>query len=90
MRRLFVIVVATLAALAIWTGVFLAGTLEGWWRRPLAPPGNVDDLTVLMEARRTLTRLGAGALAILVAAGFLGWRFRRPAHAPGASGRRTT
>ncbi len=52
--------------------------------------GNVDNLTVLMEARGTLTTLGAGALAILVAAGFLGWRFRRPVHAAGARGRRTT
>ncbi len=52
--------------------------------------GNVDNLTVLMEARSTLTTLGAGAVAILVAAGFLGWRFRRQAQAAGASGRRTT
>ena len=37
MGRVSLIVVCTVLALAIWTGVFLAGTLEGWWRRPLAP-----------------------------------------------------
>ena len=66
----------------------LATRLAGEW--VFWHTGNVDNLTVIMEARRTLTTLGAGALAILVAAGFLGWRFRRPAHAAGASGRSTT
>lgn len=34
------VVLGTLAAGIVWTGVFVAGTLEGWWRRPLAPAGN--------------------------------------------------
>ena len=36
MRRWILLGVATLGVLAVWTVVFGAGTLEGWWRRPLA------------------------------------------------------
>lgn len=45
MRRLLFVGLATIVALAIWTGVFLAGTLEGWWRRPIAPRGDTAAFT---------------------------------------------
>jgi CubicO group peptidase (beta-lactamase class C family) len=41
------IVLGTLAALVIWTVVVIGGTLEGWWRRPLAPR---DDRRAFVEA----------------------------------------
>jgi len=28
-----------LLASVLWTGLFVAGTIEGWWRTPIAPPG---------------------------------------------------
>lgn len=40
MRRSIVIAFSTFVTLVAWTGVFVAGTLEGWWRRPLAPRGD--------------------------------------------------
>lgn len=39
MRRLMIIGATALAALLVWTVVVVVGTLEGWWRRPLAPVG---------------------------------------------------
>lgn len=39
MGRFLLIALLSLLALAIWTGVIVAGTLEGWWRKPLAPRG---------------------------------------------------
>ena len=33
-------VVLTLLALFVWTGVFVGGTIEGWWRTPIAPAGD--------------------------------------------------
>jgi CubicO group peptidase (beta-lactamase class C family) len=40
MRRLLLCLLATLTVLAAWTAVVGIGTLEGWWRRPLAPRGD--------------------------------------------------
>lgn len=54
MRRLIFVGLATLVALGLWTGVFLAGTLEGWWRQPIAPRGDtrafMDAATRMIEA----------------------------------------
>lgn len=46
-RRVSRIVLGTLAAGGVWTGVLVAGTLEGWWRRPLAP---ADDRPAFIAA----------------------------------------
>jgi CubicO group peptidase (beta-lactamase class C family) len=62
MRRLILIALATLGALALWTGVFLAGTLEGWWRRPIAPPG--DGAAFLAAASRFADEAKPGAFAL--------------------------
>jgi len=51
MRRLILTALVTVCALAVWAAVFLAGTLEGWWRRPLAPPG---DAAAFMAAATRL------------------------------------
>ena len=47
MRRVFFIVLSTILALAVWTGIFIVGALEGWWRQPLAPSG---DSRAFMDA----------------------------------------
>jgi CubicO group peptidase (beta-lactamase class C family) len=55
MRRLIKTALATLVALLIWTGVFLVGTLEGWWRQPLAPRG---DTPAFMAAATRMIEAG--------------------------------
>ncbi len=62
MRRLIVVVVTTLVALAMWAGVFLAGTLEGWWRRPLALPG--DARAFMAAATRMIQEESSGNLVL--------------------------
>ena len=61
MRRLISIALATIVVLAIWTGVFLAGTLEGWWRQPLAPRG--DARAFMAAATRMVQAESPGNLA---------------------------
>lgn len=40
MRRLLKFVLFTALALSVWTLLVVAGTLDGWWREPLAPRGD--------------------------------------------------
>ncbi len=47
MRRVFFLVLSTILALAVWTGILIAGALEGWWRPSLAPSG---DTRAFMDA----------------------------------------
>ena len=35
-------ILLTVLALVVWTALVVAGTLEGWWRRPLAPSGDTN------------------------------------------------
>jgi len=62
MRRLIYIALATVAVLAIWTGMFLAGTLEGWWRQPLAPRG--DARAFMAAATRVIREESPGNVAL--------------------------
>ncbi|MFP6806457.1 MAG: serine hydrolase domain-containing protein [Pseudomonadales bacterium] len=39
MRSFFAVLLATLAGLVLWTTLIVKGTLDGWWREPLAPTG---------------------------------------------------
>ncbi len=61
MRRILVIAIATVVALAIWAGVFLFGTSEGWWRRPLAPRG--DAAGFMTAATVKIETAAPGSLA---------------------------
>ncbi|MFD3264774.1 serine hydrolase domain-containing protein [Phenylobacterium ferrooxidans] len=61
MRRWILLGVATLGVLAVWTVVFGAGTLEGWWRRPLAPQG--DTAAFAAAADRMIAAESTGNLA---------------------------
>ena len=58
---------ATLGVLAIWTAVFLAGTLEGWWRQPLAPRGDARAFAV--AATRVIQAESAGNLGFTLIEG---------------------
>ena len=46
MRRVSFIVLSTILALAVWTGILIAGAVEGWWRQPLAPSGHTRAFMV--------------------------------------------
>jgi len=61
MPRFLLIGLSTGVALAVWTGVFLAGTLEGWWRRPLAPRG--DPAAFMAAASAMIESEKPGSLA---------------------------
>lgn len=67
MRRLTCVGLATLVALFLWTGVFLAGTLEGWWRQPLAPRG--DTRAFMAAATRMIEAGTPGNLAFQLIGG---------------------
>lgn len=62
MRRWILLGVATLGVLAVWTVVFGAGTLEGWWRQPLAPRG--DTAAFAAAADRMIAAESTGNLAL--------------------------
>lgn len=61
MRGWILFGLGVLAALAAWTVVFGAGTLEGWWRRPLAPRG--DTAAFAAAADRMIAAESTGNLA---------------------------
>ncbi|MDO8914009.1 MAG: serine hydrolase domain-containing protein [Phenylobacterium sp.] len=61
MRRWILLGVATLGVLAVWTALVGAGTLEGWWRRPLAPQG--DTAAFAAAADRMIAAESTGNLA---------------------------
>lgn len=72
MRRWILFGLAVLGMLAAWTVVFGAGTLEGWWRKPLAPRG--DTAAFAAAADKVIAADSTGNLAFtLIEAG-------RPVH----------
>jgi CubicO group peptidase (beta-lactamase class C family) len=64
----------TLLLLILWTAGLLAGTLFGWWRRPLAPS---DDTRAFMQAAVPLINAGnrANTALILIENGAIGAEF---------------
>jgi CubicO group peptidase (beta-lactamase class C family) len=55
----------TMLALAGWTALVVAGTLEGWWRTPLAPSGNTDAFRTAAVVRIDQQHKGNVAFALL-------------------------
>lgn len=64
MRRLILIGLAALVGIGLWSSVFLVGTLEGWWRRPLAPRG--DTQAFMAAADRMIAAEKPGNLAFVL------------------------
>jgi CubicO group peptidase (beta-lactamase class C family) len=65
MRRLMFCLLATLAVLAAWTAVVGLGTLEGWWRRPLAPRGDTAAFARAMDRMVEAQSRGNIAFALI-------------------------
>lgn len=62
MRPLMACLLATLTVLAAWTTVVGLGTLQGWWRRPLAPRG--DAAAFARAADRMVEAESRGNIAV--------------------------
>jgi CubicO group peptidase (beta-lactamase class C family) len=60
--RLFVVTVVVLLA---WAGFFLAGTIEGWWRAPVAPRGDTKAFLATARAEIDATHRGNVAFVLL-------------------------
>jgi CubicO group peptidase (beta-lactamase class C family) len=59
------ILLPTLLALVIWAAIVVTGPLEGWWRRPLAPTGDIDAFHAAAVAEIAALHNGNVALALL-------------------------
>ena len=58
---------SSILALAVWTGVLVAGALEGWWRQPLAPSGDRRAFMAAAIAEIDKTRRGNVAFVLIEA-----------------------
>ena len=63
MGRVFLIALFTILALVVWTGIFIAGTLEGWRRQSVAPSG--DRRAFMDAAIATIDRTRRGNVAFV-------------------------
>ncbi len=65
MRRVSFIVLCTILALAVWTGILIAGAVEGWWRQPLAPSGHTQAFMDAAIAEIDKNRRGNVAFVLI-------------------------
>ncbi len=69
------ILILTSVALLAWAGVFVAGTLEGWWRTPVAPAGDTKAFLAAAIAEIDGKHRGNAAMVLLHRGGVVGDRF---------------
>ena len=65
MGRVSFIVLSTILALVVWTGILIAGALEGWWRQSLAPSGDSRAFMDAAIAEIDRTRRGNVAFVLI-------------------------
>ena len=58
-------ILLTLLALIVWSALFLAGTIEGWWRQPLAPHGDTSAFAHAAIARIDVEHKGNVAFLVV-------------------------
>jgi len=64
MRRLLFVALVAALAVVLWTGTIVAGVLEGWWRPPLAPHGDIHAFAKAAVA--TIDREHKGNVAFVL------------------------
>ena len=55
----------TILALAAWTALVVTGTIEGWWRQPLAPSGNIAAFEAAAIAEIDAKHKGNAAFVLI-------------------------
>ena len=65
MKTVFRVVLSTLGFLTLWTAVVFFGTSEGWWKRTLAPRGDVAAFMAAAVKVVDSSNTGNAVLAIL-------------------------
>lgn len=65
MARVFLTILSALVALAIWAAIVVFGTLEGWWRKPLAPRGDTAAFMSAAVAKIDTERRGNAAFVLI-------------------------
>ena len=65
--RWLILVLAAIPAAAVWATVVFYGTANGWWREPLAPPGDADAFAAAVVARLEREVVGNAAFRMLSA-----------------------
>jgi CubicO group peptidase (beta-lactamase class C family) len=65
MRRVLKIVLYTMLALAAWTGILIAGAIEGWWHWRIAPEGDTRAFMNAAVAEIDKTRRGNVAFVLI-------------------------
>lgn len=63
--RYLKISLATLAVLALWTAIPVTGALYGWWREPVAPPGDAAAFMRVAVGRIEAADPGNAALVLI-------------------------
>jgi CubicO group peptidase (beta-lactamase class C family) len=58
-------ILATLAALAVWTGALVVGAVYGWWTSPAAPTGDADAFLAHALDRLAAADPGNAALVLI-------------------------
>lgn len=65
LSRRSAIALCAVLAVTVWTVVLVAGTLAGWWRRPLAPAGDARAFLAAAVAEIESTRRGNVAVVLI-------------------------
>lgn len=63
--RWLILVVAAIPAAAVWATLVFLGTANGWWREPLAPPGDAAGFAAAVAARLQSESVGNAAFRML-------------------------
>jgi len=63
--RWLILVVAAIPAAAVWATLVFLGTANGWWREPLAPPGDTEAFAAAVAERLEREVVGNAAFRLL-------------------------
>jgi CubicO group peptidase (beta-lactamase class C family) len=64
-RRVVAIGATALAVMGLWAALVIAGTLEGWWHGPIAPPGDAEAFLAAARERIEASTAGNAVVVLL-------------------------